>query len=896
MAANRLKAPQNLKIEFSPSPRQYELWRLLQPNYCPHCGGEIEQVLIGYDARHNPQFKPQCKQCHTQNLPQLILGGGAAGGGKMGLLDSTVCTPFGFRKIRDLKVGDIITSATTGGQQRIIYLHPIETHEFYRIHFIDGTHFDCSEGHLWQLHLSRKQTKRKDTDGNRQNERVWTSRMIYEWMQRKQSGMYRGCNLIVPLCAPVQFTMTNMLGHPKPLAPYILGALIGDGCMTETVTDQNTVQFTTMDDVIVERFRQEGYDMNHWQQKAGGRARDYRIYDTEFVKELRTLNLAGCDASTKFIPIQYKYGTIEERKKLMQGLMDTDGYVDDRGHLSYSTISNRLAEDVAFIVRSLGGIATVKRNPAGYKDKNGDLVTCRDTYDVYIRTKLDPELVALPRKKKRCRYEFNAGSSELGKRIVDVKMLGPREGRCITVDEPCGLYVADNFTVTHNSYIGSVWLISSCIRFGNIRAVVARKTLKSLKESTWNTIKSILKDWGLREDVNYKINNLEGMLTFWNDSVIIMKEMADIPSDPNFERFGSSEYTIALVDEVSEISERAIEVLFSRLRWRTHETFMVPRMLLTTNPTVNWVRGRFVQDENGDKVVCRESEAYVPFSVFDNPNIAFRQTYEAALNKIRDQATKERLLYGNWDFVEANDMAVYHRFDGVCHLVTGLREKVYDPTKPLITAWDFNVAPRMSVLLAQIDYDGKKVYILEELLGRPENKENNTPALARKLRTKLYRDKHVGGVDVTGDPSGLQRSTTSEDGVNNYTVIVDTLGGGVLRPCVKLLRKQPPQVTRCQFVNELFDGYNGWQVLIDIKCRKLTEDLIYQLKNEDGTKSKQKTTDPKTGVKYERYGHLSDCLDYLLCYYLRESWYKYKSGDAQGYVVTTATINEGFNY
>ena len=69
-------------------------------------------------------------------------------------------------------------------------------------------------------------------------------------------------------------------------------------------------------------------------------------------------------------------------------------------------------------------------------------------------------------------------------------------------------------------------------------------------------------------------------------------------------------------------------------------------------------------------------EAYIPFSVFDNPDIAFRQTYEAALNKIRDQATKERLLYGNWDFVEANDMAVYHNFDGSGHLITNLKEKV----------------------------------------------------------------------------------------------------------------------------------------------------------------------------------------------------------------------------
>lgn len=52
------------------------------PNNCPHCGGEIEQILVGYDPQRNPQYKPQCKQCRSQNLPQLILGGGAAGGGK----------------------------------------------------------------------------------------------------------------------------------------------------------------------------------------------------------------------------------------------------------------------------------------------------------------------------------------------------------------------------------------------------------------------------------------------------------------------------------------------------------------------------------------------------------------------------------------------------------------------------------------------------------------------------------------------------------------------------------------------------------------------------------------------------------------------------------------------
>jgi hypothetical protein len=133
--------------------------------------------------------------------------------------------------------------------------------------------------------------------------------------------------------------------------------------------------------------------------------------------------------------------------------------------------------------------------------------------------------------------------------------------------------------------------------------------------------------------------------------------------------------------------------------------------------------------------------------------------------------------------------------------------------------------------------------------------------------------------------------------VNNFTVILDTLGSGVLRPKLRLLKKQPPQVTRCDFVNQVFEGYNGWEIAIDIRCRRLTEDLIYQLRNDDGTKSKRKVLDAKTGVKYEKYGHLSDCLDYLLCFYLRDSWHRFKNGeDSTVAVLSTTTLHEGFTY
>lgn len=441
------------------------------------------------------------------------------------------------------------------------------------------------------------------------------------------------------------------------------------------------------------------------------------------------------------------------------------------------------------------------------------------------------------------------------------------------------------------SYLMSVWLISSCLRFPDIRMAVARKTLKSLKESTVNTIKMVLHDWGLVEDEHYHINNLEGHITFWNNSRIIFIEMSDNPSDTEFNRFGSIEITGAAIDEVSEVSEKAFEVLRSRIRYRVHETFKVPKMIMSTNPCLGWVRDRFVQDEEGNPVVCRESEKYIPFTVDDNPDINFRMTYMANLDKITDPITKARLRYGNWDFIESNDMAAYWNFDGEKHLVDHLREKVYDPTRPIISGWDFNVAPYMSELEFQVDYEKKAIYVIEENVGRPEDKENNTPTLASKIKKKRMATNHIGGMIITGDPSGLSRSTQTVDGVNNYTIISDNMDNSVLRPRIKLLAKQPPQTTRLEFVNAILNGYDGWTVKIDLRCRKLTEDFIYQRKNADGTKCKKKVMNPKTKTKEEKYGHLSDILDYVFVLFLGDSWRRFQNQKTSIETCTSTVYN-----
>lgn len=455
------------------------------------------------------------------------------------------------------------------------------------------------------------------------------------------------------------------------------------------------------------------------------------------------------------------------------------------------------------------------------------------------------------------------------------------------------------------SYLGSAWLISSCLRFPKILMIVARKELKILKATTWKTIKNILDEWGLVEDENYHINNQEGVITFWNGSSIAQLDLAPQPSDPDYNNLGSLEITGAFIDEVSEIGEKAVEVLASRIRLNIANTFVVGKILMSTNPCTTWVRSTFVQDDDGVPVKLPKGYRFIRFSLFDNPDEQFRAIYFNKLSKIRDKATKMRLLYGNWDFVEGNSMAAYHNFNGEVHLVQDLKERFYNPLRPLVLSFDFNVNPYMSCLPLQFDYEEKTVYVFPEFIGKPRDVRtntpamNNTPAFSRYIRSELLSASwnHQGGVIITGDPAGLARSTQTEEGVNNYTIAVKNIDSAVLRTQLKLLSKQPAMKIRLDFINELFAGLRGWKIRIDLRCRRLTDDFVYQKKNADGTKEKRKMRN-ENGESIERYGHLSDCFDYALVYFLGDEYARFRSGEVE--MVTTIApgtkVYDDFNY
>lgn len=534
-------------------------------------------------------FQPQAgfQEAFASSNVDVVFGGGILAAGKMGLLDSHIVTPFGLRKVRDIKVGDIISNPDTGGQERVIQLHPIGTFPFYRVSFCDGTHMDCSEGHLWKVRVAGKATKRKDKNGNRDDWRIWDAKMMFNFMEAKKKGVHPQWGLSIPISQPVQFTRPNTPLSPRPINPYILGALIGDGCMTIHTIQNGYCLLSTPDDFIVQKFVENGYDMSNCSVKKDVNCKCYRIKNKDLIDGLKTLKLAGHKAESKFIPEAYKYATIEERKELLRGLIDTDGYVETKGCIVYTTISETLANDVAFVVRSIGGRASISSQEAGYKDKDGVYHKCQRAYNISIATPFDNEIVSLPKKLERTKtlgYK-NGKKWYFEKSIASVEYIGEREGRCITVDNPSGLYLVDDFIVTHNSFGLVLSMAEPLMTDPDFRALISRKNLGSLKSGGGfvDTFQTIFGEYVTVRQAD------SPRVTFENGAYCDLTYIDDSNLDKMRERAKGWQYDMIAIDELTEMSWEAFSYMMTRNRGRS-KTF-TGKFFATMNPKrSHWAR------------------------------------------------------------------------------------------------------------------------------------------------------------------------------------------------------------------------------------------------------------------------------------------------------------------
>ena len=195
------------------------------------------------------------------------------------------------------------------------------------------------------------------------------------------------------------------------------------------------------------------------------------------------------------------------------------------------------------------------------------------------------------------------------------------------------------------SLLGCYWILKNCFKYPETRWLIGRAKYKTLRDTTLKTLFEVIKMQGIPQD-QWKLNGQTGSIQiFSTGSEIVFKDLYHYPSDPHFDSLGSLEITGAFVDEASEITQKAFTVLNSRMRYKLDQHNIIPKTLLTCNPSKNWLYTEFYKPEQENRLP--EHRKFLKSLVTDNPNIS--KHYITQLGKL-DRTSKERLLFGNWEY------------------------------------------------------------------------------------------------------------------------------------------------------------------------------------------------------------------------------------------------------
>jgi replicative DNA helicase len=421
---------------------------------------------------------------------QLVLIGARPGIGKALALDTPLPTPTGWTTMGAVKAGDYVfgqdgRAARVTAVTDVMYGRPC-----FEIEFGDGTVIVADAEHRWltETRAARRSEQQARTGYNRyKNQRTFpavrTTVEIATTLRIETAE--RRLNHAVANCRPL-----DMAARDLPVAPYTLGAWLGDGRSNGTVicsTDPDILdeirkdgyeirqvgdldyRFTSEPErqerlwAAAELVRQgipvrtaahhEGIPVNALAELTGPR-RSNQIYNGKppgepkprylrLPERLRKLGVLG----NKHIPAIYLRASEGQRRALLAGLLDTDGYCNKAGTVQFAVTSQQLAVGTRELISSLGYTSTLttKRVPG----KSEASSTC------YIITFTPPDKVfRLPRKAVRQTYGPRGRHSK--RMIVDIRPVPSVPVRCIAVDNADHLYLAGETCVpTHNSVVAA---------------------------------------------------------------------------------------------------------------------------------------------------------------------------------------------------------------------------------------------------------------------------------------------------------------------------------------------------------------------------------------------------------------------------------------------------------
>jgi len=218
------------------------------------------------------------------------------------------------------------------------------------------------------------------------------------------------------------------------------------------------------------------------------------------------------------------------------------------------------------------------------------------------------------------------------------------------------------------SWLLCEWLLVKCIQYPGSKWFIAREELKRLMSSTYITFLKVC-EFHKIDKSNWNLNGQYNYIEFNNGSRIDLLDVKFLPSDPLYERFGSTEYTGGAIEEAGEVDFLAFDVLKSRIGRHLNKEFNVPsKILITCNPKKNWLY-QMVYKPWKNKDLPKEF-AFIQSLYGDNKHTA--EDYGSNLAQIKDKANRERLMYGNWEYDD--DPSTLIEYDAILDLWTNTVE------------------------------------------------------------------------------------------------------------------------------------------------------------------------------------------------------------------------------
>lgn len=405
------------------------------------------------------------------NIEDIIVMSSAQVGKALDI-DTPLPTPNGWKLMRDVQEGDLVFNEN-GQECKVTFATEVmHNRECFEVGFSDGTSIVADADHLWTVDVHKYG-------------RFIEKRTLMTKEMLKGYKIDRRHNYAIPLCGPLKIEKKTF-----SIDPYVLGVWLGDG---HSYSAQITMHKN--DKEIAEYIRQAGYrisiksDKNiltvsidpkeknrpfcirghnkdtlgrtkqgycaecHRQHSLKAKWKDVKKLDPILSEHLSMHNkLESINVlKNKHIPQLYLRGSFQQRLSLLQGLMDTDGHVSERGRCEFSSASLKITNDVSELLASLGIKHTVKKKKTKITRTGYEGVAWRISFLVYD----DIPVFRLKRKLTKLKSRDNCRTTETERRrITSIKSVESRSVKCITVDSRSHLYLAGKQMVpTHNTEI-----------------------------------------------------------------------------------------------------------------------------------------------------------------------------------------------------------------------------------------------------------------------------------------------------------------------------------------------------------------------------------------------------------------------------------------------------------